>query len=232
MNVEQWISTGKPYKNGLELFKKLGGSQTLLSYFLAGENSLSKRKLQEAIAELTELPKNNTITTEHVALAEPKPIIQEKIRINLAEIPEEVRHIDSLRLESFKKMAALHQAACAISGNGQKAIENRFSLMCQIKELNRTNEECWRLLNYYAEHKCLPPNEDEFNPRTLTIRELVNLEKTIPTYISKEKKKLDKDLSADKKDLVQANIFKLELQLKQVKETIDSLPKAQDIPCS
>lgn len=235
MNVKQWIASGKPYKTGIDLFKKLNGSSTLLTYFLAGENSLSKKKLHQELLALAETPSpsdpvketENQFNAPKVAEAAKSA----KKQIVIADLPNEVRHVNNLRLETFKKMAALHQAMCAIEGNGQKAIDKRYELMVQIKQLDRTNTHCWEQLKYYAEHNSLPPEAGEFNPKNLTIRELVNLEKTIPTYITKERKKLQQPIDSDKIEAINQTILKLELQLTQVKDIINSLPKLNEMPC-
>lgn len=230
MNVKQWIAQGKPYKIGIVLFKELNGSSTLLAYFLAGENSLSKSKLHQELLLLAE-PKT-LVQTEPAKVEAHKPVEESSNKkFILEDLPNEVRHVNTLRLETFKKMAALHQAMCGIEGNSQKAIDKRFELMVQIKELDRTNSHCWEQLNYYAEHYTLPHADGEFNPKNLSVRELVNLEKTIPTYITKERKKLHQVLPADKIDAINDNILKLELQLTQVKEIINGLPKISELPC-
>lgn len=235
MDVEHWINTGKDYQLGLKLFKKLGGSATLFAYFSSGENSLSKRKLQEQLLALSTpiLAEPKIEVQKAEAKPEPakEPVIKENFRGFFENLPSEVSHINSLRLETFKKMAALHQSLCAMEGNGPKTIEKRYKIMVQILELDKTNRECWKKLIYFKENNALPAEDGAFNPKALTIRELVNLEKVIPTYITKEKKKLEKPLSPEKIELVQANILKYELQLKQVKEIINSLPALEKIPC-
>jgi hypothetical protein len=231
MTITDWIHSKRDFKIGVELYQKAKGNTALLALFNAGENSFSKRKLLEALSEINfpaveELhPPIQLVQTENKK--EPKPKF---IPSNLH--PDPVKAIHSLRLDSFKKMSALHQTICNIEGNGPKAQDKRFALMQQIKELDKTNQECWAKLEFFAANGNLPEDPNQFNPSELTIRELVNLEKAIPTYISKEKKKLEQPgLELEKIDKINASIFQWKLELAQVSELLNKLPKINQLLC-
>jgi len=228
MRIDDWLHSKRDFNTGIELFQKHNGSSSLLAFFKAGENSLSRKKLFEALTQIH-------LAAEEVA---PAPLVQPDKKepkpkfIPSPSNPDPVKTIHTLRLDSFKKMSALHQTLCNIEGNGIKAMDKRYGIMKQIKELAKTNQECWAKLEYFAANGSLPADPNEFNPSALTIRELVNLEKAIPTYISKERKKLE--LAGDDHKKIAAlndSIFKWKLQLAEVTELLNKLPQLNQLPC-
>jgi hypothetical protein len=223
MTLKEWLtSKDKPYDKGLELLQQIGASSTLINVLKSSQNSLNKQKLKE---KLQEFYSNSTPKTSPVK--ESKPFEAETKKH-----PEEIAHVYSTKIGAFKKMAALHQELIHISGDSEKAIASRYKLQTEILRLDELNESCWDLIHYYEKHGKLPPDNTQFSPGALTIRELVNLEKTIPSYITKFNKELGlgsiteerrQDLEKRKTDwLLKSQLIKTELDnlpaLSQIKE--------------
>ena len=220
MTVNEWLNSNRDYQTGINLYQKHFGNTSLLTLFKAGQNSMSRRKLSEALESFT------PVQSDEFELPVPR-----KYKPDFA-MPEPVKLLDELRLESFKKMSALHQTCCNTDGNGPKAVAKRFEMLKQIKELHRVNSECWKKLDYYQEHGRLPVDENEFIPELLTIRQLVNLEKAIPTYISKLKSQLSEiEIPEEKASAINAKIIEWQVQLKAITEIINKLPTLKEVIC-
>jgi hypothetical protein len=225
MDLKKWIEGNKKdYDLGVSIFESLGGSKTLLRLFKLSPSKFNHQKLTAKLQEFydalpvetqkTELPKT-------VSLPAAGPSKQ---------IPAELEPIYALKLAAFKKMAALHQHLCSIKGNGQKAIESRLKIQKEILQQDELNEQCWDKIHYYEKHGKLPVDESGFNPDILSIRELVQLEKAIPTYITKLAKEAS---NTELPDDVRQKLFnrKAEWHLKaqKIKQELDALPVLSQI---
>jgi hypothetical protein len=227
MDLKKWIEGNKKdYALGVAIYEAHGGSETLLRLFKKSSSKFNQDKLTEKLQKFYEkLPANpkekkilpTTVTSpEHSAPSK--------------ELPADLKPIHDLKLGSFKKMAAIHQQLATIKGNGPKAIESRYKMQKEILQLDELNEQCWDKIHYYEKHGKLPLDETGFYPDQLTIRELVQLEKSIPTYITK----LAKDANnSELSDEVRQKLFnrKAEWHLKQqrIKQEIDALPVLSQI---
>lgn len=216
MTLKQWLaSKDKPYEIGISLLKELGGSSTLIAVLSSASNSLNKQRLKNKLEELASATGSNKQENQSKAIESPKPV----------DAPEELNHVYTTKLGAFKKMAAIHQELIHISGNSQKAIDARYKLVLEILRLDELNESCWDIIHYYKEHGKMPPDNTKFDSGALTIRELVNFEKTIPSYITKFNKELsDPNLSEERKTDLLKRKTEWQLKAQLIKTELDQLP--------
>lgn len=225
MDYNQWVKSGKNYSIGVSIYKSHPlAKESMVTLFSNGESRYNKQKLETELKRIFDFKEDQSL---------PPPSTKEPEKFIPAisppsSLPDEVARISNLRINTYKLMSALHQECCGILGNSQKAVERRFEIQCQIHELDLKNTECWNKLDHYAQFGVLPAESkvEGFNPENFTVRELVNIEKTLPTYISKYKKQLTENkLPLHKLEKIQAKKVEYELQLNQVIEFIDGLGK-------
>jgi len=233
MDLKKWIEGNKKdYALGVAIFESYGGSPTLLRLFKKSESSFNKEKLKAQLEEIYNkqvFPADpNTFKTNGIwpSKTPPKTVRSEPTLPSIQkEIPAELKIIYDLKLSSYKKSSAIHQQLSTIKGKSDAANESRLKLVIQIMQLDELNEQCWDKIYYYEKHGKLPLDESGFYPEQLTIRELVQLEKAIPTYITK----LSKDANNTELSDAQRQKFydrKAEWHLKQqrIKQELDALP--------
>lgn len=213
MTLKEWLSSkNKPYCEGIELLRQLGASATLINVLSSSENSLNKQKLKDKLQEFYELkPKS---AQKEIKQSQP-----------IESYPPELAHVYQSKIAAFKKMAALHQELIHISGSSQKAIDSRYKIQLEILRLDELNEGCWDIIHYFNEHGKMPPDKTEFEAGSLSIRELVNLEKTIPSYITKINKELAEPSITDaRREDLETRKTDWQLKAQLIKTELDHLP--------
>ncbi|MFA6261081.1 MAG: hypothetical protein WC760_06415 [Bacteroidia bacterium] len=206
MTIAQWLNDpDRKYTDGVLLFARHGGSTTTLKLFESGENRFTRTKLLQSLQDIGS-------KTFKPAKVTPQVIKTERTGTAVELIP-----IYDLKARSFKEMAALHARL-----EQYKTDEERFDACLKIDELDQIVDECWEKLDYYQEHGSLPPDtaQEEFQPKT--IRDVVNLCKNVPTYISRINKQLKSENLSDQEI---ANLIKKktawEICLAKIESTLD-----------
>ena len=234
MNLKKWVEDNtKNYELGLAILEANGGSSTLLNLLKKGETRFNRDKLSQVLTQIyqnslaTSEPVNKRSALPKTVSALPKTVSEP---LKQTELPAEVKAIHDLRLSSFKKMSALHQHLCSIHGNGELAKESRLKILKEIIQLDEVNTHCWDKIYYYERNGHLPVDESGFLPEQLSIRELVQLEKAIPTYITKLSKEAQNEKLSDEARQKLYN-RKTEWHIKQnrVKQELDALPTLEQI---
>jgi hypothetical protein len=224
--IQAWLNSSKrKYIDGVELYAKFGNNSTLLGLFRKSESVFNKQKLFDELSKIAEIqePQKSPEKKTEVEHAPAKP----KLKRGQFTADEITAPIFELKLSAFKKMSALHQNLCAISGNSPKAVQERYKIQNEIVQLDALNEECWSKIHYYNVHGELPPtNELEFNCDNYTIRDLVNMEKVIPTYVTKYNNQL-KEPGIEPNRISELNRLKADwlLKLQTIKDELSKLPK-------
>jgi hypothetical protein len=109
-------------------------------------------------------------------------------------------------------------------------MDSRLKLQQEIMRLDELNAECWDKIIYWEQHGKLPVEKDGFAIGDKTIRELAQLEKAIPTYITKLNKELDGLGDDDKKRIpITKRIADWHMQYRSIKDSIDELPTLKRI---
>lgn len=206
MTIAQWFSSEKIYGEGVFLYKKHGSSKKLLQLFESGETRFTRGKLEEELIKLVDEP-NKTSALSVTAKSPLSPLVKRAT-------PEPLRRIYDLKEISWKEMCSLHSSLTVLTSDNK-----RFEALIRIHELDQIVDECWFKIDYFNHHGQLPPEEG--SKAITTVRDIVNLAKAIPTYISKIDKKL-KDLKEDDTDpdLIERKV-NWQLKLKELDELMD-----------
>jgi hypothetical protein len=184
MTIAEWLAEpAANYHTGVLLYKRSNANIVLLSLFESGENSFTRSKLRDELKNLhkTEVVKStiNLVIDNRSKQHNPEPHNQDVLK-----------PIIDLKNIRFKEMAAIHATLATLPTD-----EQRLMAAIRIDELDKLIDHCWHQINYYAEHKCLPPDEDIADVKT--IGDVVKLSKNIPTYISKINVRLQDDKTGD-----------------------------------
>lgn len=223
MQLRAWLNHPKrDFDIGVKLYAEhIGGSTEVFKY----KNSVTQKKLYEALKKYddSKIAKNlSSLKKDIQTTAKQEP--------TKPTLPPEIVRLHDLKLETFKKMAALHQHLCTIKGNSQKSMDSRLKLQQEIMRLDELNAECWDKIIYWEQHGKLPVEKDGFAIGDKTIRELAQLEKAIPTYITKLNKELDGLGDDDKKRIpITKRIADWHMQYRSIKDSIDELPTLKRI---
>lgn len=222
MQLRMWLNNpNRDFDTGVELYKQLIGNTDIFKH----KNSFTQKKLYTALKEHDEKKiAQNLQALKKDIKATPK---QEPATPSL---PPEIIRLNDLKLQTFKKMAALHQQLCFVKGNSQKSMDTRFKLQQEIIRLDELNQDCWEKVNYFEKHGALPPDKEGFTILDKTIRELAQLEKAIPTYITKLNKELDSLPDDDGKRIpITQRIANWHMRYREVKDSLDGLPTLKRI---
>jgi hypothetical protein len=222
MQLRMWLNNpNRDFDIGVELYILHIGNTNIFKH----KNSFTTKKLYTELKAYDEKKAKHWATLKNPP-SPPAPK-QEPAKPSL---PPEIIRLNDLKLQTFKKMAALHQQLCFIKGNSQKSMEARFELQQQIIRLDELNQDCWEKVNYFEKHGALPPDKEGFTIMDKTIRELAQLEKAIPTYITKLNKELD-GLSEDdvKRIGMTQRIANWHMRYREVKDALDGLPTLKRI---
>jgi len=231
MDLKLWIEGNKKdYNLGVAIFEAHGGSPTLLRMLKKSPSKFNQEKLREKLQEIYEAKQPvKSAFNDKLAHMRKQRGMAEQSAVNAPaaakELPAELIPIYDLKLGAFKKMSAMHQQLASIKGNGPKAIESRYKLQKEIVLLDELNEQCWDKIHYFEEHGKLPVDESGFYPDQLTIRELVQLEKAIPTYITKLAKDANNlDLPPEHRQKLFDRKAEWHLKQQRIKQELDALP--------
>jgi hypothetical protein len=233
MQISDWInSKNQDWNTGLALYNTYSPNPKLRSLFEHGPNNFNKKKL---LAELTALAKK--LESKQALKFQKTEIVTATAKAyarTIDDVPEILKPIVELRISTYKTLSLLHNKLCELAleeMNNPRRKRNysneRFVLQHEILALDETNEQCWYKIHYYNEHGKLPEQtNDEFIIIDKTIRELVNLEKAIPSYISKNNTECKKEGIADDRyqELIKRNI-NWNLQKAEIQKALDELPK-------
>jgi|GEM_PF-2649535 hypothetical protein len=172
MTIAEWLAEpAANYHSGVLLYKRTSNNGVLLSLFESGENTFTRTKLRDELKKLQK-PEPVKRSIELIINASPK------IAKPQPQNEDVLKPIIELKNISFKEMAAIHATLATLPTD-----EQRLQAAIKIDELDKLIDHCWYQIDYYAEHKCLPPDEDIADVKT--IGDVVKLSKNIPTYISK-----------------------------------------------
>lgn len=232
MQIQAWIKSNQEWLTGLALYNTYSPNPKLQSLFKNGPTNFNKRKL---VAELTVLAEQ--LESKQALKFQKTEIVTATAKAyarTIDEVPEVLKPIVELRISTYKNLSLIHNKLCEIAleelNNPRKKRnynEESFALQQELLALDETNEQCWYKIHYYNEHGKLPEEtSEEFIIADKTIRELVNLEKSIPSYISKNNTECKKEGISEERyqELIKRNI-NWNLQKSEIQKALDELPK-------
>jgi len=233
----------KPYTIGVDIFCKLSKNATLIKLFKSGENGYTTKKLHTELQALANARNKTKIVTEAIDKKIETAPAHPKFTNFKENIPDILKPFHELANATYKERALLHNKLCESAIHELDSFDRkrdyeteRKAIQDKMLTLIATNESCWDTIHYYNEHGKLPPIEnDDFDITTKTVRELVNNEKVIPSYITKLNQRLSKtEFDSEKYLSITSDKLKYEMRLKEIKQAIDKLPiygKIKEVAC-
>lgn len=246
MLLEDYLQLkNRPYKIGVDIYCAVSSNQVLIKLFKSGESAFNTKKLFSELEKIADAR-----NTTKVVKAEIEKIIDSgaapshpKFTNFKENVPEILLPFHELANATYKERALLHNKLCESAIHELDNLDRKRNYEGERKEIQdkmlaliATNESCWDTIHYYNEHGKLPTIEnDDFEITTKTIRELVNAEKVIPSYITKLNYRLSKtEFDSDKYLSITNDKLKYEMRLKEIKTAIDKLPvygKIKEVVC-
>jgi uncharacterized coiled-coil DUF342 family protein len=209
MTVSDWVNNpDRQYTDGVLLFKRNVKDPAMLAMFESGENSMTRRKLLEALREASKPAQVIEITID----GSKKKTIPANQPVNRTKT-DAVTAIEQLKGISFKEMAALHAQLTTF-----KTDRERYEAQHRIVELKSLVDECWYKLDYFQQYGVLPPETEDVSIKT--IRDVVQLSKNIPTYFTKINAKLKREDITEEES---AELIKQKTKWTLVKQRIDTI---------
>ncbi|MCK6611559.1 MAG: hypothetical protein L6Q78_11025 [Bacteroidia bacterium] len=232
--LEKWLQNpNRNYKKGIEILEKLQGRSAIIGILEKSDSAFNRKLLFDQLSKLHHSKNEKQPEKQPEKKQEP---IKKNWDPAAPILPKpETQSLFDLKLAAFKKLSALHNQLCNIEGNSPKAIQERYKIQLEILKLDALNEECWDKIHYFEEHGKLPEEKDKFDFDGKTIRELINLEKAIPSYVTKINNQL-KDTELNPERLIELTRQKADwiLCLEKIKEELSALPtlsKIKEVLC-
>jgi hypothetical protein len=158
--IRDWISKGKPYEMGVNIYCQLGDNEAIKQILKKGRSSFFINKLDAAMMELLrqgETKVNTKVEKQLLPDQEAKQDFKELKKYNrtdISHLPNEVGAIIKLKGQCYKDAATLH--ATVLKGKDK---EKRRLAAFEILRLMQINQSCWNKLNYYDKYGSLPIDE-------------------------------------------------------------------------
>ena len=153
--------------------------------------------------------------------AQPNSAEEHKELIDASNLPFELQKKWIKKGQMYKQIGELRKNLFSESK------ETRALAAQQIVSLTKENRKIWNELNFYQQHGHeMVPQEDttvDIDIRQLSTNELIRLSKNLPSWISKEKKKIATEVDAKKKKLREKGLILNENKLKSVLKILSEL---------
>jgi hypothetical protein len=198
--VQEWISSGKSYTEGVRLFSELSDDDFLKELFSESDDEYNRGKLFDELTKLN-VPKN-------VKSEDPDPVISGQAVITTSAPDRSFRTYSELKKQKWDSIAFTPQVKewAIICGELTKKIDNlkaqiellqtkreRFEHAREIQESAKLRAAYYEKIDYYNLHGALP-EEVAIDPKKEKSEHIKKFQhyKNILTRISKEKNNPDK----------------------------------------
>jgi len=215
--VNDWIARGSGYKDGLAILKKLNPNAFIIPLLQSGETSFTKNKLKEALLAF-QAPdtKKEPCSSLHSTLEDSTPssnmIFQSK-QVKPPLIQElEGKSKELYKLSNSLRLQLLHEPSQA----------KRRDMAFEILENMDTVYECYEVMDHYRDRGVLPVPDV---PVKVSLRDLIQKEANLHTYITKYKKLVAGCNNASLLAKYSKKLIGFENELEQVGRDIDVLDK-------
>lgn len=190
--VQEWMTNGCDYKQGVEIYKNLKGvNKMLLRQFALAENPQRKAKL------IYELKKHLPVVEEVKPIVQNQPemvtvetsVEKETKRVAplFHELPNELRPVLLEANNLFKENCLLKvQLNECMVLEEEKALQ----IIIQIDRNFRANQMCWDKINYWKTHKILPKQTAVSNISQWSMDKLLKQQHLLGSSLSKMEKRL------------------------------------------
>lgn len=181
MTIQDWLNQdNRLYENGVMLYKRHGSSNVLLTLFESGENSMTRKKL---LNELRAIATPQVIEKPKPPTPIPTPVKQKSVD---TVDTDKYQTILDLKAHAFKEMAAAHAQLTKLKTKAERKEACKLIMLLDLQV-----DDYWEQLDHFDAYGTWPVQEDEVSIKT--IRDVVQLSKNIPTYMTKINAKLKKE---------------------------------------
>ena len=230
-SITAWLISPNPnFIHGRMLYEQYGADRLILTIIQSGSGTYHFNKLFEAMVLLNQQsniePKRITYSPpppEEPALTEPKEpgVSITKVKTDLDNAPPEIRAIRDEK--NLKYAEARHALAVArVSDSKEHRLEKALLILDNMDIVN----ESWLAMDTWRETgKIIELQKEEViaSVSELSLQELLQEQKNLPTYLSKARKRHNEHKDPVKKVKALAKVTSLSNRLSQVKRRIDAL---------
>lgn len=153
VTISDWIRTGRDYKEGIELLRLNGASQSLLILLSQGENRFTRNKLE---SEIEKLQSHSSSVEEKQAESLPKP------PSNFTESPEEINRLIDERQKLYRANDFIWSNITLEMDEEQRGIA-----CLRILSNRKRIKEIYSKLDYYNTFNELPSIGEEKKDKSL-----------------------------------------------------------------
>ncbi len=206
IKISEWLKSKRNYDAGVALYKKYGSNKVLMQTFTFGKNKYSEKKLAD------ELTKREHATSDDAITIKKKP---------KKETPVDVQELHLRTKEKYKDMSALHSHL-----EDAMSDEERNELAHKILDLDDEVTAGYEAVDHFEDtgKRIEAPAEKKHRGKDvqkMNLTESYKALQSIPTYISKAKKKLKSESDPGKITTLQGNIQRYEDDLKFIKNKLN-----------
>ncbi len=225
--VTAWlIQPQKDYQTGVALYGQFGTSGLLKTFFSKGKGAYHLTRLIETLTklnlELSNIPVQFVAPVEALPAKDlSRPRIYSLTDVEWDAAPDEIKDLytENTRLKSHAELL-FHQIR--ITGTAQ----DRLAMALQLLDDRDKRSENFKAIKEFQETGKVKEKIVQDAGKTidqLTMAEIAAVLKNFPTYISKDKARMDAMADGPKKDKVISRLLEREIFLKLAKERVTGL---------
>lgn len=238
MTIQEWLSSGCDYDQGVILYARFGKNKLLLRRFYKGKSAYNVEKLKYELSKLGAKKVSSPVKAAPPAVSPaprktPDTVIESSPALKFVKskpisfYPLELHPVYQLRVQSFYEAASLKvQLNDLAEEDEEKALEIQQKIWKAIKE----NIKCWELLDYYDKTGQVLPTESDKDFSKLSPQGRVNQRQRLYANRSKRTKtlkkkqlKLDKETNSAKREKLETFIRRKKQELQVIENDIDKL---------
>ena len=242
-DIQSWVKGDQDFYTGLTLYLKYGKSSTLKRLLSKkGETNYNSEKLLYELGKLADLDVAISIKKQaprvkktvqaipvQPAMDPPVPAAAPTLppvfsdielpEVDFSKLPDQLKHETMQRVKLYKQTWILQFRL-----NEQQTDEKRLALAKEIitnmDEVNRL----WERIDHYLEHGVIPAQKPEAKPKSLPTDpvSLVKRQMNLRTYISRGRKRLQVLVNAVKRNKLEDDINKWDLELAEIDKKLNS----------
>lgn len=236
--ISLWLNNNGPYSEGVQLLLECKPKHNLRRFFAKGETVVSRRALMYDLKKV--LSDNNfkspvvNLTQYNKKIIEGRSAEEISEEINILAMPAEIKDMwlqknhyasEASRLrKGMVKFKKVGKSIIGYAGFPPAEMKRRAGLILDLMEMN---QELWDKIRHYQQHGSLPAGEVKRTlppeAATLSIGEMLTISKNLPSWLSKEKKKIAACSDESEKKERQEHFDRQAEYLKEIREKLKGI---------
>lgn len=202
--ISEWLNDpGRNYSDGIDLYKSVKFNKNILSNLMRKESKANMAKLVYELGKFSSekstpiVKKVRDIAVVNIqkpvaeVVQESIVVIEKKQSLMFHDLPEELRPVLLEANQTFKEKCMLK---ISLNELPAEAENEALKIILQIDSLTKRNAHCWKKIDYWLEHRSLPPIEaSEFSK--MTAEQRVKRQQYLFASTSKLRKRIDKNVA-------------------------------------